>query len=159
MPTLYDFSAQSLSGKDRALKDYAGQVVLIVNTASQCGFTPQFGGLQKLYEQYKSRGFVVLGFPCNQFGEQEPGGTGEIASFCDIHYGVSFPMFAKLEVNGRNAHPLFSYLTKALPGLMGRRIRWNFTKFLIARDGTPLRRFAPSTGPAKLVPAIEKALG
>ncbi len=158
MSTLYDFSAPSLSGQHVALKDFAGQVVLVVNTASKCGFTPQYAGLEILYHTYKSSGFVVLGFPCNQFGQQEPGNADDIASFCEVRYGVTFPLFAKVDVHGPDAHPLFVYLTKALPGWLGRRIRWNFTKFLIARDGTPLRRFAPTTEPAKLVPAIEGAL-
>jgi len=158
MTTLYDFSASTLSGQDLALKEFAGQVVLVVNTASQCGFTPQYAGLEILYQTYKSSGLVILGFPCNQFGAQEPGSADDIASFCEINYGVTFPLFAKIDVNGPRAHPLFVYLTKALPGWLGPRIRWNFTKFLIARDGTPLRRFAPTTEPAKLAPAIEKAL-
>jgi len=158
MSTFYDFSAPSLSGQEVALKDFAGQVVLVVNTASKCGFTPQYAGLEMLYQTYKDRGFVVLGFPCNQFGHQEPGSADDIASFCTINYGVSFPIFAKVDVNGPKAHPLFAYLTKALPGWTGKRIRWNFTKFLIARDGTSLHRYAPTTDPLKLVPAIEKAL-
>ncbi len=159
MSTLYDFSAASLGGQEVALRDFAGQVVLVVNTASKCGFTPQYAGLEKLYETYKPRGFAVLGFPCNQFGNQEPGSADDIASFCTVNYGVSFPIFAKVDVNGPHAHPLFAYLTQILPGWTGKRIRWNFTKFLIARDGKPLRRFAPTTEPAKLAPAIEKALG
>lgn len=159
MPVLYDFSATSLGGQGIALSEYRGKVVLVVNTASKCGFTPQYEDLEKLYQTYKDRGFVVLGFPCNQFGEQEPGSAEDIASFCQINYGVSFPMFAKIEVNGPGAHPVFQFLKKAKPGLFGQAIRWNFTKFLIGRDGVPLRRFAPSTAPAKLTPHVEKALG
>ncbi|MDR3528635.1 MAG: glutathione peroxidase [Rhizomicrobium sp.] len=158
MTTLYDFSAPTLSGDEIRLKDFAGQVVVVVNTASKCGFTPQYAGLESLYQTYKSRGLVVLGFPCNQFGAQEPGSADDIAAFCAINYGVTFPVFAKVDVNGAQAHPLFSYLTKALPGWMGRRVRWNFTKFLIARDGTPLRRFAPTTEPQRLALHIDEAL-
>jgi len=159
MPTLFDFSAVSLKGETVALKDFAGQVVLVVNTASKCGFTPQYAGLEALYKAYRDRGFAVLGFPCNQFGAQEPGAAGEIADFCEINYGVTFPMFAKIDVNGPSAHPIFQFLKQARPGLLGRRIRWNFTKFLVGRDGVPLRRFAPTTDPAKLAPSIETALG
>lgn len=159
MPTLYDFSARLLTGSDVALKDYAGQVVLVVNTASKCGFTPQYQGLEQLYQTYRARGFVILGFPCNQFGAQEPGSAGEIADFCALNYGVTFPMFEKVDVNGATAHPLFGFLKKAKPGLLGSRIPWNFTKFLIGRDGKPIRRYAPTTTPDGLIPAIEKALG
>jgi len=158
MPVLYDFSATSLGGQEMALSDYRGKAVLVVNTASKCGFTPQYEGLEKLYQAYKDRSFVVLGFPCNQFGAQEPDSAGDIASFCQINYGVSFPMFAKVDVNGPGAHPVFAFLKKAKPGLFGQSIRWNFTKFLIGRDGVPLRRFAPTTEPAKLAPHVEKAL-
>lgn len=158
MPVLYDFSATSLGGQDIVLSECRGKVVLVVNTASKCGFTPQYEGLEKLYQAYKDRGFVVLGFPCNQFGAQEPGNAEDIASFCQVNYGVSFPMFAKVEVNGPGAHPLFQFLKKAKPGLFGQAIRWNFTKFLVGRDGVPLRRFAPNTAPEKLAPQIEKAL-
>lgn len=159
MQTIFDFSATTLNGEIVPLKDYAGKVVLVVNTASKCGLTPQYAGLETLYQTYKDRGLVVLGFPCNQFGNQEPGGEDDIATFCSVNYGVSFPMFAKIEVNGAKAHPLFQYLKKALPGWIGSNIRWNFTKFLIGRDGVPLRRFSPTADPAKLAPHIEKALG
>jgi glutathione peroxidase len=156
--SLYQLSAESLRGQTIALQQYAGQVLLIVNTASHCGFTPQYAGLEALYQRYKDRGLVILGFPCNQFGKQEPGDADAIAQTCQINYGVSFPMFAKIEVNGSNAHPIYRHLSAALPGLLGRKIRWNFTKFLIARDGTPLRRFAPGTKPEKIEPFIRAAL-
>ena len=154
----HDLSATSLRGQPIKLSDYAGKLVLVVNTASQCGFTPQYAGLEALYQKYRDRGFVILGFPCNQFGHQEPGGADEIAQTCQINYGVSFPMFGKVEVNGPNADPLFELLTSELPGLFGKRIRWNFTKFLIGRDGQPLRRFAPITKPEKLDGTIRAAL-
>ncbi|GAA0545180.1 glutathione peroxidase [Rhizomicrobium palustre] len=159
MTTLYDFQATKLSGEEVSLSAYQGRVVLVVNTASKCGFTPQYEGLEAVYKAYQFHGFTVLGFPCNQFGAQEPGNAYEIASFCQANYGVSFPMFAKVEVNGPGAHPLFQFLKKAKPGLFGSSIRWNFTKFLIGRDGVPLRRFAPTKTPVKIALAIEKALG
>lgn len=158
MTDIYSLQATSLTGQPVDLAQYKGKVVLIVNTASQCGFTPQYAGLEALYQRYRERGFVVLGFPCNQFGGQEPGGAAEISQTCQINYGVTFPMFSKVEVNGPNAHPLFALLTQALPGWLGRSIRWNFTKFLIGRDGRPLKRFASLTKPAALSGAIEKAL-
>jgi len=138
--------------------DYTGEVVLVVNTARQCGFTPQYGVLAALYKQYAARGLVVLGFPCNQFGKQEPGDANDIAKTCHINYGVSFPIFEKVEVNGAAAHPVFRYLKKELPGVLGGRIKWNFTKFLIGRDGKPLKRFAPFTTPQKMEAAILAAL-
>ncbi|HNH91622.1 glutathione peroxidase [Accumulibacter sp.] len=132
--SIYEISAERLTGGSQSLADYAGQVLLIVNTASECGFTPQYAGLQALYEKYRERGLVVLGFPCNQFGAQEPGEASEIAAFCQKNYGVTFPMFAKVEVNGEHAHPLFRHLKKAAPGLLGSEaIKWNFTKFLVDR--------------------------
>ena len=158
MSTVHDLQARSLRGETIDLSRYAGQVVLVVNTASQCGFTPQYKGLEALYRKYKERGFVVLGFPCNQFGHQEPGNADEIAATCRINYGVSFPMFAKTEVNGPNAHPVFRLLTAARPGFLGPGIRWNFTKFLIGRDGQVLRRFAPFTRPEKIEPFVRAAL-
>lgn len=158
MPTLYDFHATTLRGEEVSLDRYAGTVVLVVNTASKCGLTPQYAGLETLYATYKDKGFTVLGFPCNQFGAQEPGGADEIEQFCALNYGVSFPMFAKIDVNGPGTHPLFQFLKKAKPGLLGQAIRWNFTKFLVGRDGRPLRRFAPGTTPDKLAPVLEKAL-
>ncbi len=148
MTTIYDFRAETLKGKEVSLSDYRGQVVLIVNTASKCGFTPQYEGLEKLYEKMKDKGFNVLGFPCNQFGKQEPGSASEIGQFCQANYGVSFPMFAKIEVNGPNAHPLYKYLKREKPGVLGsERIKWNFTKFLVDRTGRVVERFAPMTKP------------
>lgn len=159
MNAFHRLSATSLRGQNIEMSDYANQIVLVVNTASQCGFTPQYRGLEALYRKYKDRGFVVLGFPCNQFGHQEPGDADEIAATCRINYGVSFPMFAKTDVNGPNAHPVFKLLTAARPGFLGPRIRWNFTKFLIGRDGQALRRFAPFTKPERIEPFIDAALG
>ncbi len=158
MNKFYDFSATTLQGKEISMADFKDKVVLVVNTASKCGFTPQYQGLQALYEKYADEGLVILGFPCNQFGQQEPGDAKQIEGECLINYGVSFPMFAKTDVNGPNAHPLFGYLKTQLPGLLGGKIKWNFTKFLIGRDGRPVKRYAPFTKPEKLVPAIEKAL-
>jgi len=148
--SIYDFSAQRLSGEIQALSDFRGQWVLVVNTASECGFTYQYAGLEKLYRNWCARGFVVLGFPCNQFGGQEPGDLGQIAQTCYQNYGVSFPMFAKVEVNGLHAHPLFDWLKQQQPGFWGRRIMWNFTKFLVDRDGHARARFAPFTKPEKI---------
>ncbi|MFZ2504410.1 MAG: glutathione peroxidase [Nocardioides sp.] len=158
MTTLSDFTATSLSGEPRTLADYAGQVVLVVNTASKCGFTPQLEGLQQLHEQYAARGLAVLGFPCNQFGGQEPGTADEIGEFCQANYGVSFPMFGKIDVNGSAAHPLYQWLRSEAGGLLGSRIKWNFTKFLIGRDGHVLKRYAPTATPAQLAEDIEAAL-
>lgn len=158
MTTFYQLTATSLRGEPFSMADYAGKLVLVVNTASKCGFTPQYAGLEKLYKKYGAQGLVVLGFPCNQFGKQEPGGADDIAQTCHINYGVSFPMFEKVDVNGAAAHPLFRYLKDALPGLPGKRIKWNFTKFLIGRDGKPLKRFAPFTTPQKMEAAIVAAL-
>lgn len=158
MTTFYQFSATSLRGQVISMADYAGKLILVVNTASQCGFTPQYSGLEALYKKYAGHGFVVLGFPCNQFGKQEPGGADEIEQTCHINYGVSFPMFEKVEVNGNAAHPVFRYLKNELPGVLGGRIKWNFTKFLIGRDGIPLKRFAPFTTPEKMEASILAAL-
>ena len=159
MTSIYDFSAKSLSGKDVALGDFRGQTLLIVNTASKCGFTPQYEGLEKLYEEFHPKGFSILGFPCNQFGQQEPGSESEIGQFCQKNYGVSFPMFAKIEVNGANAHPLYKFLTREKPGLFGmRRIKWNFTKFLIDRAGKVVARFAPLTKPKDLEAPVAKLI-
>jgi glutathione peroxidase len=159
MAGIHNLSAQALDGRETPLSDYAGRVALVVNTASKCGFTPQYAGLQSLYDAYKDRGFVVLGFPCNQFGAQEPGSEDEIGAFCERNYGVGFPMFAKVDVNGPNAHPLFKALKKAAPGVLGSEsIKWNFTKFLVDRDGNVVDRFAPTTRPEDLRPAIEKLL-
>ena len=158
MPPFHQLSALSLDGQPVSMANYAGKVVLVVNTASRCGFTPQYGGLEALYKKYADQGLVVLGFPCNQFGKQEPGGADEIAQTCRVNYGVSFPMFGKVEVNGSAPHPVFRYLKKALPGVLGGRVKWNFTKFLIGRDGKPLRRFAPYTTPEKMEASIIAAL-
>lgn len=158
MNHFYQLTATRLDGQTVSMADYAGKLVLVVNTASHCGFTPQYAGLEALYKKYASQGLVVLGFPCNQFGKQEPGSADDIAQTCHINYGVSFPMFEKVEVNGAAAHPVFRYLKEALPGVLGGRIKWNFTKFLIGRNGKPLKRFAPLTTPAKMEAAIKAAL-
>ncbi len=153
---VHAFSALSLSGAQVDLRQYLGRVILIVNTASQCGFTPQYKGLETLYRQFKDQGFVVLGFPCNQFGRQEPGNAETIGEFCEANYGVSFPMFAKIEVNGDAAHPLFKHLKKAAPGLLGSEaIKWNFTKFLVRKDGSVYRRYAPQTKPEALAHDVQ----
>ena len=150
MSSFYDLKARSLQGKEISMKEYEGKVVLVVNTASKCGFTPQFEGLEKLYETYKDKGLVILGFPCNQFANQEPGNADQIASGCVLNYGVTFQMFDKINVNGKDAHPVFAYLKEKLPGLLGGAIKWNFTKFLIDRNGNPVKRFAPATTPEKI---------
>ena len=158
--SLPDITAQDITGKPVRLADHAGQVLLIVNTASACGFTPQFAGLEKLWATYRDRGLVVLGFPSNEFGGQDPGSNNEIASFCQLNYGVSFPMMAKVKVNGAEAHPLFAWLKDEAPGLLGSKgIKWNFTKFLVGRDGRVLKRYAPQDAPEKLAADIEAALG
>ncbi|HEX5638632.1 MAG TPA: glutathione peroxidase [Burkholderiaceae bacterium] len=159
MAKVYEFSAQTLTGTARRMADFKGSVLLVVNTASKCGFTPQYAGLEALYKKYKDQGLVVLGFPSNQFGEQEPGADTEIAEFCEMNYGVTFPMFAKVDVNGKSAHPLFKYLTSTKKGLLGSEaIKWNFTKFLVGRDGSVLERYAPTTKPEDIAGDIEKAL-
>jgi glutathione peroxidase len=158
MTVLHDFKATSIDGREVSLGEYAGDVLLVVNTASQCGFTPQLAGLEKLYETYQGQGLKVLGFPCNQFGAQDPGSDEEIGAFCQKNYGVTFPMFSKIEVNGADEHPLYTWLKSEKGGLLGSRIKWNFTKFLIARDGTVLARFSPNSDPAELAGDIEKAL-
>ena len=159
MTTIYDFTARDISGAERLLADYRGKVLLIVNTASQCGFTYQYKGLEALHRKYADRGVEVLGFPCNQFGKQEPGNAEEIRTFCSLNYDVTFPLFAKIDVNGPNAHPLYDYLTRAKGGgLLGRNIKWNFTKFLVGRDGAVLARFAPTVKPEALDKVIERAL-
>ncbi len=151
MSTLYDFAVRRLDGSETLLGDWRGKVLLIVNTASQCGFTPQYAGLEALYKKYKDRGFAVLGFPCNQFGAQEPGTADEIGAFCEKNYGVSFPLFDKVDVNGPNAHPLFTHLKEEAPGLLGTDgIKWNFTKFLVDRHGKVVTRYAPTTSPNAL---------
>lgn len=159
MSNVYDFEAESMNGTKKSLADYRGQVLLVVNTASKCGFTPQFEGLEKLYKKYKDKGLTILGFPCNQFGKQDPGSNGEIQEFCQLNYGVSFPMHAKVEVNGDNTHPLFNHLKEAAPGVMGtKKIKWNFTKFLIDREGNVVERFAPATAPEKIEDKIQALL-
>jgi glutathione peroxidase len=156
---IYGFSAETLDGATVSLDKYRDKVLLIVNTASECGFTPQYKGLQEVYQQYATRGFEVLGFPCNQFGRQEPGDAGQIGAFCEKNYGVTFPMFAKVEVNGSNAHPLYRYLKDKEPGLLGiEAIKWNFTKFLVDRTGKVIRRYAPQTKPESIADDIEKLL-
>ncbi|MBU72901.1 glutathione peroxidase [Spongiibacter sp.] len=158
MSQLYDFEINSLQGKPMNLADYAGKVVLVVNTASKCGLTPQYEGLQALYEQYRDRGLVIIGTPCNQFANQEPGDAGTIQGECLINYGVSFPITEKIEVNGKGTHPLFAYLKKAAPGTLTNAVKWNFTKFLVGKDGQPIKRYAPTTKPEQLAADIEAAL-
>jgi glutathione peroxidase len=159
MSTVYDFSANSLDGKPVALREFDGKVLLVVNTASECGFTPQYEGLEALYQKYRDRGLAVLGFPCNQFGAQEPGTAEEIGSFCQKNYGVSFPMFEKIDVNGAEAHPLYRWLKSSAKGLLGSEaIKWNFTKFLIDRNGKVVDRFAPTTKPEDLKANVEALL-
>ena len=157
--TVYDFEAQDISGKDIALSTFKGKAMLVVNTASKCGFTPQFGGLEALHDVYATRGLVVLGFPCNQFGAQDPGSNSEIAGFCQEKYGVSFPMMGKIDVNGPAAHPLYKWLAAEAPGLLGSKaIKWNFTKFLVGKDGRVIKRYAPLDKPADMAEDIEAAL-
>ena len=159
MSDLCDFSGKTLDGGNLELKTFRGKVVLVVNTASECGFTPQYAGLEALSQKYRPKGLEVLGFPCNQFGSQEPGDAAQIGAFCRKNYGVSFQMFDKIEVNGQNAHPLYQWLTQAAPGIMGTEaIKWNFTKFLIGPDGEVIRRYAPQTEPKALEGDIEKLL-
>ena len=156
---IYQYEATDMSGKLQPLSKYEGDVLLIVNTASKCGFTPQLDGLETLYAQYKDQGLHVLGFPCNQFGHQDPGTNEEINEFCQLNYGVSFPMFAKVDVNGKDAHPLFQYLAKEAPGLLGSKaIKWNFTKFLVDRQGNVIEQFSPQTTPAEIESAIKKLI-
>ena len=157
--SIYDFAAETLDGKPAPLAGHRGEVLLVVNTASKCGFTPQYEGLEALYRRFKDRGFTVLGFPCNQFGAQEPGDAAEIANFCSLTYDVSFPMMAKIDVNGPKTHPLYAYLKKAQKGVLGSEgIKWNFTKFLIDREGRVVRRFAPVDTPEKIASAVEALL-
>lgn len=157
--SIYDYSAKTLDGQDVNLADYRGQVLLIVNTASKCGFTPQYEGLEALYKAHKDRGFTVLAFPCNQFGAQEPGDAAEIANFCSLTYDVSFPVMSKIDVNGADAHPLYKFLKKEQKGLLGTEaIKWNFTKFLIGKDGQVVDRFAPTVKPEDLKVAVEALL-
>src|SRR5262245_10198633 len=157
--TLHEFRAKSIDGSEVSLSQYRGKVLLVVNVASRCGFTPQYTGLEKLHEKYKDLGFSVLGFPCNQFGNQEPGSESEIKSFCETNYAVTFPLFGKVDVNGPNAHPVYQFLKDALPGVLGtKRIKWNFTKFLVDREGRPLKRYGPQQKPEALEEGISKSL-
>ncbi|MAT94011.1 MAG: glutathione peroxidase [Halioglobus sp.] len=157
--TVHDFSCKTPNGEDRPLSDFKGKVLLVVNTASKCGFTPQFKGLEEMYEKYRERGLEILGFPCNQFGKQDPGSNDEIVEFCQLNYGVSFPMFGKIEVNGDGADPLYRHLKQAAPGLLGSEgIKWNFTKFLVDADGNVVRRYAPKDKPSDIEKDIEALL-
>jgi glutathione peroxidase len=157
--TIYDYSARTLSGAEQSLSDYRGKVLLVVNVASECGFTPQYAGLEALQQRHAAEGFDVLGFPCNQFGSQEPGDEAQIRQFCDTRFAVTFPMFAKVEVNGPNTHPLYAHLKSSEPGLLGTEgIKWNFTKFLVGRDGKVIKRYAPATKPEAIEADIVKAL-
>lgn len=159
MTTVYDFSATTIDGKPKKLSDFKGKVLLVVNTASKCGFTPQYKGLEELYRKYSKRGFAVLGFPSNQFGAQEPGADSEISEFCELNFGVTFPLFSKIDVNGPNAHPMYKYMTAEKKGLLGSEgIKWNFTKFLVGKDGEVIERYAPTTRPEDLQREVEKAL-
>ena len=159
MTTIYDFQAELLEGEQKNLADYQGKVLLVVNTASQCGLTPQFEGLEKLYQDYQQQGLVILGFPCNQFANQDPSSNEAIGSFCQRNYGVSFPMFAKVDVNGSNAHPIYKYLTSEAKGILGSEsIKWNFTKFLINQNGEVIKRYSPTTKPEKIGKDIQKLL-
>jgi glutathione peroxidase len=159
MTTLHDFTADTLEGQPRSLADFRGQVVLVVNVASKCGFTPQYTGLEALWKEYGPKGLVVVGFPCNQFGAQEPGSAEDIRQFCSLTYPVSFPLFAKVEVNGPNSHPVYHFLKTAAPGVLGTEaVKWNFTKFLVAKDGRVVERYAPTTTPAALKADIDKLL-
>jgi glutathione peroxidase len=157
--TVYQFDAKKINGETISLSEYQGDVLIIVNTASNCGFTPQYKELQELYEQYKEKGFTVLGFPCNQFMNQEPGTESDIQSFCEMNFGVTFPLFSKVDVNGKNAHPLFQYLTEEAPGVLGMKaVKWNFTKFLVNRSGEVVERYAPNTNPKEISQDIEKLI-
>lgn len=158
MTTVHEFDVVDIDGLEKHLVDYKGKVLLIVNTASQCGFTPQYGPLQGLYEKYADRGLEVLGFPCDQFGHQEPGTEEDIATFCESQYGVSFPMFSKVEVNGKNAHPLYKWLKAEKSGVLGGAIKWNFTKFLVDRDGNVVKRYGTNVNPVDIADDIEKLL-
>ncbi|HYI62302.1 MAG TPA: glutathione peroxidase [Acidimicrobiales bacterium] len=158
MTRLQDFTATAIDGTEVDLSEYEGKAVLVVNTASKCGFTPQYQGLEEIYGRYRDQGLVILGFPCDQFGHQEPGDEGEIQEFCQVNYGVSFPLFAKVEVNGDDAHPLYRWLRSEQGGVLGDRIKWNFTKFLVDRDGRPVKRYGSTTKPEKLTSDIEKLL-
>lgn len=154
----YEFEANKLNGESSKMDEYKGKTVIVVNTASKCGLTPQYEGLEKMYSKYKDKGLVILGFPCNQFGKQEPGGADDIQEFCQVNYGVSFPIYEKVDVNGASAHPIFKYLKSELGGFLGSKIKWNFTKFVIDKDGKPVKRFAPTTKPESMEAYIEKII-
>jgi glutathione peroxidase len=156
--SVYRFSARTITGEEKSLSDYEGRVLLIVNTASRCGFTPQYRELQELYETYRDRGLEILAFPCNQFAKQEPGSEEEIQKFCETQYNVTFPLFSKVKVKGPDAHPLFKYLTESAPGMLGKEIKWNFTKFLVNRRGEVVKRYAPQTSPRRIARDIEEWL-
>lgn len=156
--SIYDFEANKLNGEKIKLDAFKGKTMVVVNTASKCGLTPQYEGLESMYEKYKDQGLVILGFPCNQFGKQEKGNSDEIQEFCQVNYGVSFPMFEKIEVNGKDAHPMYKYLKSELGGLLGSKIKWNFTKFVIDKNGKPVKRFAPTTAPEKMEDYIKEIL-
>lgn len=159
MTVVYEFEAKKINGQTISLSEYKGDVLLIVNTASNCGFTPQYKDLQELYVQYKEKGFTVLGFPCNQFMNQEPDTESDIQSFCEMNFGVTFPLFSKVDVNGKSAHPLFQYLTEEAPGVLGMKaVKWNFTKFLVNRSGEVVERYAPNTNPKEISQDIEKLI-
>jgi len=158
MSNFYKYSATLIDGKEISMKNFKGKTILVVNTASKCGFTPQYEGLEKIYKEHKDNNFIILGFPCNQFANQELGNEEEIVSFCTINYGVTFPLFKKIKVNGKNTHPLFKYLKKELPGLLGGIIKWNFTKFLISSEGDPIKRYAPKSKPIDILPDIVKLI-
>lgn len=158
MASVYDFSINSLQGQKIELSDYKGKLLLLVNTASKCGLTPQYEGLQTLHQRYKDKGLIIIGFPCNQFGQQEPGDADSIANGCLLNYGVDFLITEKIDVNGANAHPLFNYLREQMPGIFGNDVKWNFTKFIVNSEGKPLRRFAPTTKPLKLESYIQRNL-
>lgn len=156
--TVYNYKVQTISGEDKSMADYQGKVLLIVNTASKCGFTPQYEGLQNLYNKYNNDGLEILAFPSNQFMNQEPGSEADIQEFCEMNYGVSFPMFSKIDVNGKSAHPLYRYLTKEAPGMLTDQVKWNFTKFLVNKDGKVIKRFAPKTEPEEIEESIKEIL-
>jgi len=156
--SFYGLSATTIAGEEQSMQEFEGKAVLVVNTASNCGFTPQYEGLQKLYDQYKDKGLVILGFPCDQFAHQEPGSDEEIAQFCQMNYGVEFPMFSKINVNGKDTHPVFKLLKKETKSKLGKGIKWNFTKFLVDKEGNPVKRFEPTATPESLAPEIEELL-
>ena len=158
MSEFYDLSAKRINGEEQPMQEYDGKVVLVVNTASKCGFTPQYEGLQKLYDEYKDKGLEILGFPCDQFAHQEPGSDKDIDEFCKMNYGVNFPLFSKINVNGKDTHPIFKLLKKETKSKLGKGIKWNFTKFLVDKDGNPIKRFEPTVTPEDLIPMIEEAL-